>query len=118
MIAWGKGNGQFEIQRLPNEVQFSSLNAMVSIDVNADGKLDLVMGGNQFGFLPQFGRLDANYGLVLLNQGKRKLKVLDDKQSGLAITGQVRDMLLIQQPKQKGVLFIRNNQFPVYMKIK
>jgi hypothetical protein len=118
MIAWGKGNGQFEIQRLPNEVQFSSLNAMVSTDVNADGKLDLVMGGNQFGFLPQFGRLDANYGLVLMNQGKRKLDVVEDKQSGLAITGQVRDMLLIQQSKQKGVLFIRNNQFPVFMKLK
>jgi hypothetical protein len=118
IIAWGKGNGQFDIQRLPNEVQFSSLNAMVSTDVNADGKIDMVMGGNQFGFLPQFGRLDANYGLVLINQGKRILEVLEDKQSGLAITGQVRDMLLIQQPKQKGVLFIRNNQFPVFMKIK
>jgi hypothetical protein len=118
IIAWGKGNGQFEIQRLPNEVQFSSLNAMVSTDVNADGKIDLVMGGNQFGFLPQFGRLDANYGLVLINKGKRVLQVVEDKQSGLAITGQVRDMLLIQQPKQKSVLFIRNNQVPVFMKIK
>jgi hypothetical protein len=118
IIAWGKGNGQFEIQRLPNEVQFSSLNAMVSTDVNADGKIDLVMGGNQFGFLPQFGRLDANYGLVLINKGKRILEVVEDKQSGLAITGQVRDMLLIQQSKQKSVLFIRNNQFPVFMKIK
>ena len=118
IIAWGKGNGQFEIQRLPNEVQFSSLNAMVSTDVNADGKIDLVMGGNQFGFLPQFGRLDANYGLVVINKGKRVLQVVEDKQSGLAITGQVRDMLLIQHPKQKSVLFIRNNQFPVFMKIK
>jgi hypothetical protein len=118
IIAWGKGNGQFDIQRLPNEVQFSSLNAMVSMDVNADNKLDLVMGGNQFGFLPQFGRLDANYGLVLINKGKRVLEVVEDKQSGLNITGQVRDMLLIQQPKQKGVLFIRNNQYPVFMKIK
>jgi hypothetical protein len=91
---------------------------MVSTDVNADGKTDLVMGGNQFGFLPQFGRLDANYGLVLINKGKRVLEVVEDKQSGLAITGQVRDMLLIQQSKQKSVLFIRNNQFPVFMKIK
>jgi hypothetical protein len=118
IIAWGKGNGQFDIQRLPNEVQFSSLNAMVSTDVNADGKIDMVMGGNQFGFLPQFGRLDANYGLVLLNQGNRKLEVVEDKQSGLAITGQVRDMVLFQQAAQKKVLFIRNNQVPVFMKLK
>jgi hypothetical protein len=118
IIAWGKGNGQFEIQGLPNEVQFSSLNAMVSTDVNADGKIDLVMGGNQFGFLPQFGRLDANYGLVLINKGKRILEVVEDKQSGLAITGQVRDMVLFQQAAQKKVLFIRNNQVPVFMKLK
>jgi hypothetical protein len=118
IIAWGKGNGQFDIQRLPNEVQFSSLNAMVSTDVNADGKTDLVMGGNQFGFLPQFGRLDANYGLVLLNQGKRKLEVVEDKQSGLAITGQVRDMVLFQEGAHKKVLFFRNNQAPVFMKLK
>jgi hypothetical protein len=118
IIAWGKGNGQFEIQRLQNEVQFSSLNAMVSTDVNADGKIDLVMGGNQFGFLPQFGRLDANYGLVLINKGKRVFEVVEDKQSGLAITGQVRDMVLFQQAAQKKVLFIRNNQVPVFMKLK
>jgi hypothetical protein len=118
IIAWGKGNGQFDIQRLPNEVQFSSLNAMVSTDVNADGKLDVVMGGNQFGFLPQFGRLDANYGLVLINKGKRILEVVEDKQSGLTITGQVRDMVLFQQGAQKKVLFIRNNQAPVFMKLK
>jgi hypothetical protein len=91
---------------------------MVSTDVNADGKIDMVMGGNQFGFLPQFGRLDANYGLVLLNQGNRKLEVVEDKQSGLAITGQVRDMVLFQQAAQKKVLFIRNNQVPVFMKLK
>jgi hypothetical protein len=118
IIAWGKGGGQFDIQRLPNEVQFSSLNAMLSSDLNADGKIDLVMGGNQFGFLPQFGRLDANYGLVIINKGKRKLEVLEDKQSGLAITGQVRDMVLFQQGKQQKVLFIRNNQLPVFMKLK
>jgi hypothetical protein len=118
IIAWGKGNGQFDIQRLPNEVQFSSLNAMLSTDVNADGKTDLVMGGNQFGFLPQFGRLDANYGLVLINKGKRVLEVVEDKQSGLAITGQVRDMVLFQEGAQKKVLFFRNNQAPVFMKLK
>ena len=118
IIAWGKGDGQFDVQRLPNKVQFSSLNAMVSTDVNADGKTDLIMGGNQFGFLPQFGRLDANYGLVLINKGKRVLEVVEDKQSGLAITGQVRDMVLFQQGAQKKILFFRNNQAPVFMKLK
>ena len=58
-----------------------------------------------FSGLLQFGRLDANYGLVLINKGKRVLEVVEDKQSGLAITGQVRDMVLFQQGVQKKVLF-------------
>jgi hypothetical protein len=117
IIAWGNGKGQFSIQRLPNEVQFSSLNASLAIDVNIDGKLDLVMGGNQFGFLPQFGRLDANYGLVLINKGKRQFQVLEDKASGLAITGQVRDIVAMPSKIAQQVLFIRNDDFPVLVKL-
>lgn len=117
IIAWGNGKGQFEIQRLPNEVQFSSLNATLPIDLNGDNKLDLVMGGNQFGFLPQFGRLDANYGLVLINKGKRQFQVLEDKASGLAITGQVRDIVSLPSKNASNVLFIRNDDFPVLLKL-
>ncbi len=117
IVAWGKGKGQFEIQRLPNQVQFSSLNATLVMDVNMDHKPDLVMGGNQFGFLPQFGRLDANYGLVLVNKGKHQFQVLDDKNSGLAITGQVRDIVALPSKSATQVLFIRNDDFPVLLKL-
>jgi hypothetical protein len=117
IIAWGNGKGQFTIQRLPNQVQFSSLNASLVTDVNKDGQPDLIMGGNQFGFLPQFGRLDANYGLVLINKGKRKFEVLDDKASGLAITGQVRDIVGLPSKTSQQVLFVRNNDFPVLLKL-
>ena len=117
VIAWGKGNGQFDIQRLPAEVQYSSLNALLALDLNGDNQLDLVMGGNQFGFIPQFGRLDANYGLVLMNKGNRKFEVLDDKVSGLSITGQVKDILSLPNKKNPRVLFIRNDDFPVLMNI-
>ncbi|MEI7588800.1 MAG: VCBS repeat-containing protein [Chitinophagia bacterium] len=115
VIAWGKGNGEFEIQRLPNDVQYSSLNAILPIDVNGDQKVDLVLGGNQFGFIPQFGRLDANYGLVLVNKGNRKFEVLDDKVSGLSITGQVKDIISLPNKNNPRVLFIRNDDFPVLM---
>jgi hypothetical protein len=118
IIAWGKGNGTFEIQRLPNEVQFSSMNAVAVMDVNGDQQLDLIIGGNQFGFLPQFGRLDANYGLVLLNKGKHQWEVMEDKQTGLSITGQVKDIFDIPHGKFHQVLFIRNDDFPVLLTLK
>lgn len=117
IIAWGNGKGQFTIQRLPNQVQFSSINASLVTDVNNDRHPDLVMGGNQFGFLPQFGRLDANYGLVLINKGKRQFEALEDKASGLAITGQVRDIVALPTKTAQQVLFIRNDDFPVLVKL-
>ena len=49
--------------------QLSSINAVVIHDFNKDGLPDLLMGGNQFGFQPMFGRLDASLGYVLLNIG-------------------------------------------------
>ena len=117
IIAWNKGNGQFEIQKLPAAVQFSSLNAVLPIDLNQDNKMDLILGGNQFGFLPQFGRLDANYGLVMINKGKRHFELLEDRQSGLSITGQVRDIVALPTKTTNSILFIRNDDYPVLVKM-
>ncbi|MDP9231069.1 MAG: VCBS repeat-containing protein, partial [Bacteroidota bacterium] len=63
-IAINEGNGKFTIQKLPTMVQLSSVNAILCFDVNGDNKKDLILGGNQFGFLPQFCRLDASFGHV------------------------------------------------------
>ncbi len=117
IIAWNKGNGQFEIQKLPAAVQFSSLNAVLPIDLNQDNKMDLILGGNQFGFLPQFGRLDANYGLVMINKGKRHFELLEDRLSGLSITGQVRDIVALPTKTTNSILFIRNDDYPVLVKM-
>jgi hypothetical protein len=65
IVAINKGNGKFEIQLLP-KVQFSSVNAICPLDINNDGYIDLVLGGNQYEFKPQFTRLDSNFGSVLL----------------------------------------------------
>ena len=59
----------FSISKLPVQVQFSSVNAILCTDINGDGETDLIMGGNKFGFLPQFSRLDASFGHVLINNG-------------------------------------------------
>ena len=49
-VAVNDGNGNFSIRKMPAVIQFSSVNAIRCIDVNADGYPDLVMGGNQFLF--------------------------------------------------------------------
>ncbi|HXO76004.1 MAG TPA: VCBS repeat-containing protein, partial [Puia sp.] len=117
IIAFNLGNGKFRIQRMPDQVQLSSLNAILCTDVNGDGAPDLVMGGNEFGFLPQFGRLDASFGHVLLNDGKGHLAWQEPATSGLYLTGQIRDIIGISGKSTHDILLLRNNDYPVLYRV-
>jgi enediyne biosynthesis protein E4 len=112
IIAINEGNGKFSIKKLPPMVQLSSVNAIQCMDINGDGSPDLVLGGNEFGFLPQFGRLDASFGHVLLNDGKGGFTWVDPKQSGLQLPGQIRDIGKISGKDKRWLLFLRNSDYP------
>jgi len=112
-IAINNGNGNFAIHELPFMVQLSSVNAIECIDINKDGFMDLVMGGNKSGFLPQFGRLDASFGHVMINNGKGDFTWLDPASSGLDIPGEIKDIKTITNNNGTYLLFLRNNDYPV-----
>ncbi|HTI06941.1 MAG TPA: VCBS repeat-containing protein [Puia sp.] len=116
IIALNEGNGKFSIQLLPPAVQFSSVNAIHCMDLNGDGSPDLVLGGNEFGFLPQFGRLDASFGNILLNNGKGHFKDLNPHRSGLELGGQIRDITEIKGKDGPRLLFLQNDEAPVLYK--
>jgi hypothetical protein len=70
--------------------QLSSIKAVRITDVNGDGKRDVITGGNLFTFPPQFGRLDASYGNVLINDGKGRLTWIEPKRSGISVRGEIK----------------------------
>lgn len=111
-VAVSKGDGNFAIQKLPVMVQLSSVNAIKCTDVNNDGRVDLIIGGNNSGFLPQFGRLDASFGDVLLNDGGGHFTCMSHEKTGLYLRGDVRD--IVELPKKNGryILFLKNNDYP------
>ncbi len=113
IVAINAGNGQFIIHKLPAMVQLSSVNAIQVTDVNGDGFPDLILGGNEFGFLPQFARLDGSFGDVLINDGKGNFSFLGNAVSGLNMRGQVRDIALINGQEKKKALFLINDESPV-----
>jgi enediyne biosynthesis protein E4 len=86
--------------------------------MNEDGKIDLIIGGNEFGFHPQLGRLDASTGDVLINTGNNNFTVLNQIQSGLKLQGQVRDISLVKRNNKISILFLQNNEFPVLYELK
>jgi hypothetical protein len=117
-IAINNGNGNFTVKKLPLKIQLSCVNAISCTDINNDGRIDLILGGNQFGFLPQFSRLDASFGHVLINKGKGEFEWVDPKFSGVDITGVIKDIAPIQAKDKTFLLFLRNNDYPLLYQIK
>ena len=113
IVAINNGNGQFTIQPLPYQVQLSVVNAVLCADLNKDGRIDLVLGGNKSDFPPQFGKLDASYGDVLMNNGKGGFTWLPPQQTGIVVDGVVRDIAMIPGTGLNYLLFLRNDDYPV-----
>ncbi|MCZ8197766.1 MAG: VCBS repeat-containing protein [Flavobacterium sp.] len=117
VIAINKGNGQFEIKVLPKEVQFSAVNAICVTDVNNDGILDIVLGGNQYEFKPQFSRLDANFGSVLIGNKKGEFSWLPYNQSRFIVKGEIKNLKMIKnKSKSMTIIAVLNNDKPKIFK--
>lgn len=113
VIAINNGDGNFEIKKMPPAIQLSSTNSILIKDINKDGLPDIIAGGNEDNFPPQFGRLDASFGTVLINKGKGDFVVADSRQSGIKVNGIVRSICEIRGRDKNFILFLRNNDFPV-----
>jgi hypothetical protein len=116
-VAINEGNGNFTLKALPLMSQLSCINAILPIDINGDGFIDLVTGGNQFGFLPQFEKLDGSFGDVLINNGKAGFTWQENSISGLNLRAEVRDIKTIRNSKGVFVLFLQNNNYPLMFKL-
>jgi enediyne biosynthesis protein E4 len=116
-VALNEGDGQFTLIPLPDAVQFSSVNAICSTDLNGDGKNDLLLAGNDSGFLPQFSKLDASFGHVLLNRGGGQYERLENRESGFFIRGEVRGLTPLTIKGEKYLLAAVNDQQPALFKL-
>jgi hypothetical protein len=117
-VAINEGNGKFVVKKLPPMSQLSCINAIYCTDVNHDGYIDLVTGGNQFGFLPQFERLDASFGDVLINNGKGEFIWQKAAKTGIQLRGEIRDIVQVKSKTKTCLLFLRNNDYPVLFEMK
>lgn len=64
------GNGKFEIIKLPNDAQTGPTLATITDDFNGDGAMDILGVGAIYDAEVETIRYDANYGYVLLGDGK------------------------------------------------
>jgi hypothetical protein len=112
-IAYNEGNGKYSIMEFPPDVQLSSVNAVLATDLNGDGRKDLLMGGNLTHWQPQFSRIDASYGHVILNQGNRKWIYPPSRETGIWTKGEVRGITEMNLNSKRHFIFLVNNEFPL-----
>ena len=114
------GKNQFSLSKLPLAAQLSPIYSIKSGDFNNDEHLDLLLAGNFFGMRINFGRLDANKGLVLLGDGKGNFNELPNNKSGLFINGEVKDIALLDLGSGKEILAftLNNDSLRLYQKSK
>ncbi len=117
IIAINNGRGQFAVKHLPVDVQLSSVNALCVYDINNDGIKDIIAGGNLFTFQPQFGRLDASYGNIILGNGKGNFTTVQNLKTGLQLKGSVKDIIHLNGKKNQ-FLFTQNNSSPLLYQLK
>lgn len=110
IVAINEGNGRFSIRKLPERVQLSCICGIACMDVNQDGHLDLVMAGNNYEFKPQFSRLDAGYGNVLLGDGNWNFEWQDYNRSGFVVRGEVKHLQPLRDKNGKTYLIAAVNE--------
>jgi hypothetical protein len=74
-----------------------------AIDYNKDGHQDVLLMGNNNHTKIRLGQMDANYGVLLQGNGKGGFAYIDQKTSGLAIRGDIRSNVMINNTLFLGI---------------
>lgn len=102
-------NGRFVWHSLPVQAQFSPVYAIVAKDLNADGRKDLLLlGNNDFPRL-KLGKLDANFGTLFTGQGSG-FEYVPQPISGLSVKGDVKDACVLETGQGSVLLIGLNNK--------
>ncbi|MCB0559839.1 MAG: VCBS repeat-containing protein [Lewinellaceae bacterium] len=110
LILWNEA-GRLVPVALPRDVQYSTVNAILAGDFNQDGIQDLLLGGNDYKYKPQFGRQDASLGWVCYGEKSKGDIIFADCRS-LDISGQIRAIESINQ--HQIVIGINDGEIKVY----
>ncbi len=101
------GNLNFTTHILPWETQISSVHDILINDINNDQYPDIIFAGNTYEISTQLSRLDASYGVVLLNDKAGGFQ--SHKEANLSVKGAVRSVKSIKIKNEEFLMFTLNN---------
>jgi len=107
LLLENQGDGTFSKKRLPQRLQFSTINDLWPLDLNQDGQMEWIVGGNFYRNNIEMGRYDASYGNVLAfsESGDMTVFPLGD----LRMDGVVQNIRTVVVAGKPMILFVRND---------
>jgi len=110
-------HGKFIRKALPPAAQLSAMYGIEVTDIDKDGNLDILLGGNFYESKPEAGIYDGTYGCLLKGDGKGGFESMKEAESGFWSIGAVRDMVILKTKSTQLLLLAINNQPMKVMKL-
>jgi len=110
-------NGKFLLHQLPNPAQVSNINQILIRDFDNDTNLDIVIAGNLHMTEVETPRNDAGIGLFLKGDGKGNFEPVLGRESGLNISGDVKDITTITIQNEDYILATKNSDYLQFIKV-
>lgn len=107
LVLYNQNGKKFFSKPLPIEAQFSPIAAIAVEDIDQDGYLDLILGGNTTAVSSYFGSYQGNWGLILKGDANGTFRNFKD--SPLKIKGDVKKIEEVIVGTKKWFVFAKNN---------
>ena len=104
------GEGKFKIKTFPIQAQTAPIFGMLVEDFDADGNLDVLMVGNDFGNEVSVGRLDAFNGLLLTGNGKGDFTPQNLSKSAFGVGGDAKGLVRITNSAGNPLMMATQNR--------
>lgn len=115
MVNEGK---KFTMIALPDEVQFSPVQGIVTGHFNSDQHLDALLVGNLLDYRVEYGPFDASLGALLLGKGDGKFHLAGARERGVMLKGDLRDACVVNDRSNGRLCIISvNNDRPQVLRM-
>jgi hypothetical protein len=112
-----QGNGKMIQEALPAEVQYAPVHAISVLPRQGKSSL-ILLGGNESRIKPELGTQMGSYAWVLEKDVNNKWKALKPQESGLFVSGEIRDFQWIQSNNQTHLFVLRNHDKPLVFTVR
>jgi enediyne biosynthesis protein E4 len=103
------GKGEFKISAMPKLLQTAPINGMIVEDFDADGNLDVLTVGNDYGTEVSVGRFDAFNGMLLKGNGKGDFVPQGLNKTAFCVSGDAKGLVKINNSQGKPLIMATQN---------